>query len=130
MKKIKVAVKDNKACLLSPVDLIAGTVGLHCIFYFDDYWDTLPQKSVSFKVDSKIVGTYELEKDNKLTVPKHVLATAGTTLEVGVIGYADDHQTVVPTSWCHIGKVKPGAMPGTPDIDDDTIIYYDGGVIV
>ena len=118
MKKIKIAVKDNATCLLSPIELISGTVGLLCTFYFDDDWKALPIKQVSFKIDTNIVGTYDLNADT-IEVPPRILKSVGSILEIGVIGYAHDHQTIVLTSWCHIGEIKPGAMSGTPDVDDD-----------
>jgi hypothetical protein len=41
MAKIKIAVQGNKTALLGSVDLIAGTVGQVCKFYFDDEWRSL-----------------------------------------------------------------------------------------
>ena len=55
MKEIKIAVQGNKAALLGNIDLVAGTIGLICKFYFDDSWNGL-NKTISYKV-----GSNELE---------------------------------------------------------------------
>ena len=129
MEKIKIAVKDNSTCLLSPIELISGTVGLLCTFYFDDDWKALPIKKVSFKIDTNIVGTYDLNTDT-IEIPPHVLKSVGSILEIGIIGYTNTNQLVIPTSWCHIGIIKPGAAIVIPGGDEDDLVYYEGGVIL
>jgi len=68
MTKIKIIVKDNRAALLGSIDLIAGTVGQTCSFYFDEGWKAL-NKKVTYKVGPNILGTYEMES-NEVIVPK------------------------------------------------------------
>lgn len=136
MKKIKIAVKDNSLCLLNSVDLIAGTVGQQCIFFFDDEWALL-KKTISYKVGSTVLGTYNMTSD-EIIIPANVLATSGLALEIGLTGYATDNSLVVPTSWCYINQIRNGASvkhtsgdnpEGDEDDDNDLHIIYDGGVI-
>ena len=146
MSKIKIAVKGNRAALIGNVDLIAGTIGQTCTFYFDERWNALPNKKVTYKIGPSILGTYEI-KDNEVIIPSNVLAAAGLPLEIGVTGYSADKTTTIPTSWCLIGTIKYGAVACThsssddyddviydggtvgPEEDDDQHIIYDGGVI-
>lgn len=135
MKEIKIAVQGNKAALLGNVDLVAGTIGLTCKFYFDDSWKDL-NKTISYKVGSNILATKEI-KDNTTIVPPNVLI-AGLPLEIGITGKSSDSSIVIPTSWSLIGRVQssaatyPGGDSGGGGSDDPsgTHIVYDGGVIV
>ena len=135
MKEIKIAVQGNKAALLGNVDLVAGTIGLTCKFYFDDSWKDL-NKTISYKVGSNILATKEI-KDNTTIVPPNVLI-AGLPLEIGVTGKSSDSSIVIPTSWSLIGRVQGGAANypgggsggGGNDDPSETHIVYDGGVIV
>ena len=129
MEKIKIAVRHNGTCLLAPVNLVSGTVGQPCVFYFDDYWKSLPNKKVSYKINSTVVGTYPLEEDS-VEIPPHILTSPDTILEIGVIGYSSDNKVVTPTTWCHIGRIMPGTTIGVPAPGEDVIVYYDGGVIL
>lgn len=136
MKKIKIAVKDNSLSLLNNIELIAGTVGQQCIFFFDDEWALL-KKTISYKVGSTVLGSYKMTSD-EIIIPAHILATAGLSLEIGITGYSHDNSLVIPTSWCYISKIKNGSSTSLPtednpegdDDDGDQIhIVYDGGVI-
>lgn len=123
MTDMKIAVRGNRAVLLRPVDLIAGTVGLNCVFYFDDNWKNYKTKSISYKVGSTVFGSYEI-KDDKATVPAKVLMTAELPLEIGLTGKTDGGITV-PTAWCRIGDIMPGSVANSSVLDDE--IIYDGG---
>ena len=143
MSKIKIAVKDNRIALIGNIDLIAGTVGQICTFYFDEYWNSLPNKKVTYKLGPTILGTYDIT-GSEVKIPANILATAGLPLEIGITGYSEDKSTVIPTSWCLIGTIKYGAttLSGsgsndiiydggtvTPDETTDKEIIYDGGMI-
>lgn len=135
MAQIKIAVQGNRAALLGSVDLIAGTVGQVCKFYFYDEWRTL-NKNITYKVGSTVIASEEIKGDQAV-IPPNVLIAAGLPLEIGITGYAADKSIVIPTSWCLLGCIKNGAPMGIPggggngegDFDDKHIIY-DGGVIV
>ena len=136
MQEIKIAVQGNKAALLGNVDLIAGTIGLPCKFYFDNSWKDLT-KTISYKVGSNILATKEI-KDNQTLVPPNVLI-AGLPLEIGITGKSSDNSIITPTSWSLIGRVQGGAAAytdgtnsggGGGDTPSGPQIVYDGGVIV
>lgn len=131
MEEIKIAVQGNKAALLGNVDLVAGTIGLVCKFYFDDSWKEL-NKTISYKVGSNILATREI-KDNKTIIPPNVLI-AGLPLEIGITGKSSDNSIITPTSWAPIGCVKSSAVTVISGSDDnkpnENHIIYDGGVIV
>lgn len=133
MQEIKIAVQGNKAALLGNVDLVAGTIGLICKFYFDDSWKDL-NKTISYKVGSNILASGEI-KDNKTIVPPNVLI-AGLPLEIGITGKSSDNSIIIPTSWSPIGCVQGGAAAyvggngGGNNDPSGTHIIYDGGVIV
>lgn len=129
MQEIKIVVRGNKAALLGNIDLVAGTLGLVCKFYFDDSWNGL-NKIISYKAGSNILGSKEI-KDNQTIVPPNVLI-AGLPLEIGITGKSSDNSIVTPTSWTLISYVKDGAITiaGGTDKPNETHIIYDGGVIV
>lgn len=134
MKEIKIMVKDNSACVLNQVNLVAGTVGQPCQFFFDKEWQNL-NKKISYKVGTTVLGTYAINSD-KVVIPANVLTTAGLPLEIGITGFSSDNSLIIPTSWCLIGKINEGAVihggsnkPSDDDDDDTTHIIYDGGVI-
>lgn len=126
MTDIKIAVKGNHAALLRPANLVAGTVGQKCKFYFDDQWRAYTDKYVTYKVGSTLLGSYKIE-DSEVKIPKNVLIMAELPLEIGVTGTTSDG-AVVPTPWCRIGTIKKGASINKAESSDDEIIYDGGGV--
>lgn len=129
MAKIKIAVQGNKTALLGSVDLIAGTVGQVCKFYFDDEWRSL-RKQITYKVGTTILSTAAFEGDETV-IPPNVLVAAGLPLAIGITGYSYDRSKIIPTSWCPLGCIKSGATTNLKNTDDsDKHIIYDGGVIV
>ncbi len=135
MKKLKIAAKDNQLSILSSVELIAGTVGQPCVFFFDDEWILL-EKTISYKLGSTVLGTYKLTSD-EIVIPAIVLSTAGLPLEIGITGFSNDKSLVIPTAWCQVGTIKSGASvcknagdnPGGGEDTDELHIIYSGGVI-
>lgn len=127
MEKIKIAVKNNSACLLAPVKLVAGTVAQECEFFFDETWAQYKDKLIKIKRGDDIYGPYALY-GTVFIIPASIMEEPGDPLEIGLIG-----NSKVPTSWCHVGRVLSGAddEPSNilPDEDDGIHIIYDGGVI-
>ena len=129
MEKIKIAVQGNRAVLLGSVDVIAGTVGQVCKFYFYDEWRSL-RKNITYKIGSTIIANEEIKGDEAI-IPPNVLVAAGLPLEIGITGKSSDNSIVTPTSWSFIGYVKDGAVTvGGNNKPNETHIIYDGGVIV
>lgn len=129
MAIIKIAVQNSRAALLGSVDLITGTIGQKCKFYFDEEWRKLPKKDIVYKLGSTIIASAELVND-EATIPPQALAAAGLRLSIGVTGYTEDKAIVMPTSWCDLGRVKNGATINYKNSVDDgpDHIIYDGGV--
>ena len=127
MAKIKIIVKGNHAALLGNIELIAGTVGQICEFYFDNEWNSL-DKTVTYKLGLNIIGSYKIV-DNKHIIPKEVFATAGLPLEIGITGRSQDGSHIIPTSWCLIGTVKNGSITCNSNSEEYDEIIYDGGAV-
>ena len=132
MTDIKIAVKDNRAVLLRPADLVAGTVGQTCTFYFDNAWQNYSTKTITYKVGSTNLGTYEIT-GNSAVVPNKVLMMSGLPLEIALTAKSLSG-AVVPTSWCHIGVIQQGAavigeIEDSPEKPGKDEIIYDGGSV-
>lgn len=133
MTDIKIGVKGNKAALLRPVNLVSGTVGQTCTFYFDEEWKNYSTKTITYKVGSTVLGSYKIESDST-TVPNKVFMMSGLPLEIALTA-STTGGAVIPTSWCYIGVIQQGAAfsgdvqdePSKPEGDDDEIIYDGGG---
>ena len=128
MTKIKIAVKGNRAALVGRVELVAGTIGQPCVFYFDEEWKNL-MKKVTYKVGPTLLGTYDI-KSNEIVIPANVLTTAGLPLEIGITGYTANKTIITPTSWCLIGTIQPGTVICPPSSGTGNHVIYDGGVVV
>lgn len=126
MTKIKLAVQGSKIALLSHIELVAGTVGQVCQFFFDNSWDNL-NKIITYKTGDTIIASEEL-KSSEAIVPPKVLAVAGLPVEIGITGQTSDNSVLYPTTWCLIGYVLPSAYGHA--INNNVQIIYDGGVIV
>ena len=125
---VKIAVKGNRAALLSAIDLVANSVGEKCRLYLSDDWYDL-KKQITYKAGNEIYGPYTME-GNDVDIPAIVFAIANVPLEIGITGYSNDRKIIKPTVWCPIGFIRPGALnPNTVDPEGEHIIY-DGGVIV
>lgn len=134
MNEIKISVKNNSAVALNQVNLIAGTVGQKVLFFFDKEWRDL-QKHISYKVGTTVLRT-DLLLDTTTIIPPEVMRTAaGLPLEIGITGYSADRSTIVPTSWCYVGRIQNGANSANyggntaPDYNPGLHVIYDGGVI-
>ena len=66
MKEIKIAVQGNKAALLGNVDLVAGTIGLTCKFYFDDSWKDLNKTIRKINKDLAALGYEDKELSTRV----------------------------------------------------------------
>ena len=126
MENIKIAVQGNRIALLNGVNLIAGTVGLKCQFFFDDSWKDL-NKTIVYKVADTVLASEQI-LNSEITFPAKVLITAGLPLEIGITGQSNDNSLLIPTTWLPLGIILPSAYGHK--IDNNTEIVYDGGVIV
>ena len=105
--------------------LTTGSVGVKIYFSLSPDWDEVAKVAV-FKagntaVDVMLTGTV-------CKIPPEVLQTAGQHLHVGLYGTDAQGEVVIPTVWCCIGKIAPGAIPSgvepggiTPEIGQQAI---------
>lgn len=128
MTKLKIAVKGNRAAVLGPVDLVAGTVGQKCQIFFDDEWNAVEEKRIVYKVGSTVIANREIES-NEFIIPPDVLAIAGLPLSIGISGLNEARTMQIPTTWCPVGVIKEGAANSNAGYPGKQIIY-DGGVII
>ena len=126
MTHIKLAIQGSKIALLSHVDLVAGTIGQKCQFFFDDAWKNL-NKTIVYRVGGNVISSDTIS-DTEVIIPPKVLAVAGLPLEIGITGQAPDNSILYPTTWCPIGFILPSAYGHA--INNNVEIIYDGGVIV
>ncbi len=104
----------QKARLLlkGPQELLSsGMTGvIRIAFSFSEDWEGL-QKTAVFSNGAVTMDVPEGEWENMVcTVPQQLLATAGKTLMAGVYG-TDGEERILPTVWCALGRVEPGAVP-------------------
>lgn len=79
-------------------------------FTFSPDWDGLHKIAV-FSNGSHSVDVPEADwQEDVCTIPAQVLSEPGKTLMVGVYG-ADGAHLVLPTVWCVLGRIEPGAEP-------------------
>ena len=126
MTQIKIAVQGQRAALLSPIELIAGTVGQKCKFYFDDDWKQM-SKTITYRVGSTIIASESFSGD-EVVIPPNVFLNSGLPVEIGLTARDNGNTTTVPTAWCLLGYVMPSAF-GNVVPTPGTQIIYDGGVI-
>lgn len=126
MTDIKIAVHGNRAALLNTVDLVAGTIGQRCKFYFDEDWQSL-HKTIVYKIGSTIVASEPIEGDEIIMPPK-VFQYPNLPLEIGFTACNSDKSILIPTTWCPIGVIYESAFEyaTAPNVK----VIYDGGVIV
>lgn len=100
--------------------LTSGSVNVYrACFSFSADWDGL-EKIVVFKTLG-VVRSVLLDESSECTVPWEVLEQSGVNLSCGVYGTRDGTM-VLPTVWCGLGQIFPGAAPGedaqppTPDL--------------
>lgn len=126
MTQIKIAVQGQRAAILSPIELIAGTVGQKCKFYFDDNWKQM-SKSITYRVGSTIIASESFSGD-EVVIPPNVFLNSGLPVAIGLTGSLNNNSAIIPTTWCHLGYIKPSAF-GNVVPTPGTQIIYDGGVI-
>ena len=98
--------------------LTTGMAGVPVDYSFDQAWDGLAKMAV-FRAGSQTVCTRDLE--DHTTVPAQLLQKTGCTLEAAVYGIAPDGSIILPSCWCSLGTIQPGAEPDATDSCDPTL---------
>ena len=111
-----------------PETITTGRVGHKVYIEFDKKWEGLTKKKITFQAGnlSKVVP---LDEGNSVitTIPVEVLRKSGYDLKVGIKGYDNSLQTILPTKYVRLGYIHEGSEI----LDQDSItmvnIYKSGG---
>lgn len=105
--------------------LTSGMVGVQVKFVFSNEWNDL-RKTAVFQVGDKSIDVLDSQwDDNICTIPSECLATAGKTITVGIYGYNDAGDLVIPTVYAKIGSVHRGADPSGDESASSTLPVYE-----
>lgn len=100
--------------------LASGAVKVYDVrFSFDGEWGNM-EKTAVFKAGD-IVASVLLD-GTSCEVPASVLENFGCTLQVGVYGTNSDGE-VLPTTWCNVGTIREGVIPGEVAVDPPESVY-------
>ena len=105
--------------------LTSGMVGVQVKFVFSNEWEGL-RKTAVFQVGDKSIDVLDSQwDDNICTIPSECLATSGKTITVGLYGYNDAGDLVIPTVYAKIGSVRVGADPSGDESTSSTLPVYE-----
>lgn len=91
--------------------LSAGMTGVvQVAFNCSEDWNGLKKTAVFSNGALTVDVPEERWQGNVCPIPRQVLAAAGKTITVGLYG-TDGETQVLPTVWCALGRVEPGAAP-------------------
>lgn len=106
---LKIKVTDASAKLLSSQGVLTtGMVGATVEFVFDDAWDAL-RKIAVFRAGLAVKEVDGI--DTLVEIPVEVLQEAKQILEVGVYGYNESGELVIPTVYVKACTIHEGADP-------------------
>lgn len=114
---MKLVCSKRNAILVDPEIITSGSVGMPLSFEFSADWDGLSKTAV--------FSNGALTKDvilstNEANIPHEVCETPWRTLTVGVYG-TNGGTIVIPTIYCVLGTVYPGADPSGDESTDPTL---------
>lgn len=109
---IEITINKADAVAANLETLTSGMVNaifLH--FTFSEEWSALSKVAV-FTNGTTTIDILEAEwvSPDTCTVPPEILAMPGKSVKVGLRGYSEDGDTVLPTTMCSLGSVKPGPV--------------------
>ena len=104
--------------------LSSGMSGvIRVAFSFSEDWKGLKKTAVFSNGTVRIDVPEEDWVENGCTVPQQVLTVAGKNLTVGLYG-TDGEKMVLPTVWCSLGRIEPGAsLSGTDAMPPEAPIW-------
>lgn len=105
--------------------LTSGMVGVQVKFVFSNEWEGL-RKTAVFQVGDKSIDVLDSQwDDNICTIPNECLATSGKTITVGIYGYNDAGDLVIPTVYAKVGSVRVGADPSGDESTSSILPVYE-----
>ena len=104
--------------------LSSGMTGvIRVVFAFSEDWEGLKKTAVFSNGAVSIDVPEESWENEGCTVPQQVLTAAGKNLMLGLYG-TDGEEVVLPTVWCSLGRVEPGAaLSGTDAVPPEAPIW-------
>lgn len=109
---ISVECNTRKAWLTDSETLTAGSLGQTVDFTFSSDWDGLQKFAVFVAYDKSFAKPLV---DDEVAIPPEVMALPGVSLFVGVYGTNLAGTTIIPTKYCNLGLIHPGADPTSSD---------------
>lgn len=109
---ISVECNTRKAWLTESETLTSGSLGQTVDFTFSSDWDGLQKFAVFVAYDKSITKPLV---DDEAAIPPEVMALPGINLFVGVYGTNLAGTTIIPTKYCSLGLINPGADPTISD---------------
>ena len=106
MTNISLKVNGASASATAYGKITSGMVGLPVNIQYDDSWRDLT-KTVFFRVGNQVRKRNDVQTST--TVPWEVLRNHGKRLEIGVEGRNLNGDIVMPTIWCTVATILPGA---------------------
>lgn len=118
----RVTVNNRKAWLTQSETITAGSAGLEVAFTFSDDWAGLSKFAVFVAYDRTVAVPMT---EDTITIDPAVMKLSGIHLFVGVYGVNVAGTTIIPTLYCDLGMIYPGADPQSADnyADPDASLY-------
>lgn len=118
MEIAKIRVEETLAIVISRKAITAALTGATIsVEYAPGVWDGLT-KTVVFR-GSKTKDV--VSQNGIIHVPPETIALPGRHLEIGVYGIDADGLRIIPTIWCSLGLVLPGADPSGDTSTDPSL---------
>ncbi len=108
---MRVSCNKNFISVTQTEEMTTGAKNVFTVYFdFDEAWENLTKSAVFKTLRRKV--TVILDESNTCSVPWEVLELPGE-LYISVFGMSESGAVKLPTMWAELGKIKPGAEPGT-----------------
>ena len=107
---IELRAEKSRLWLVKTDTVVSGQVDtIDVKIDFSRDWDGL-KKTIVFRSGREARDVLLVDNATQCKVPWEVVARPGGTLRIGVYGIRGS-ETVLPTVWCDVGRIVPGAEP-------------------
>ena len=107
---IELKAEKSRLWLVKTEPVVSGQVDtIDVKIDFSRDWDGL-KKTIVFRSGREARDVLLLDNATQCKVPWEVVSRPGGTLRIGVYGIRGS-ETVLPTVWCDVGQIVPGAEP-------------------
>ena len=98
--------------------LTTGMAGAPVTFTYDEAWDGMEKMAV-FRAGDLTLCARDLQ--DSTTVPTQILEKTGCTLQISVYGIDENGRLRLPSCWCSIDQIHPGADPEATESCDPSL---------